>query len=320
MALLAVEALSVRFDTPDGTVHAVSDLEFCVDAGRTLGIVGESGSGKSQSMLATLGLLATNGRASGSVRLDGDEMLGLAPAALNQVRGDRVSMIFQDPMTSLNPYRRIGAQLAEGFVFHRGVSAADARRRAVEMLDAVHLPSAATRLRSYPHELSGGMRQRVMIAMALMCQPELLIADEPTTALDVTVQAQILALLAELRDEFGMAMILITHDLGVVAGTCDDVLVMYAGRAVESGSPDAIFHRQQHPYTRGLLESVPRVDTATGRLRAIAGQSPDLRAVPPGCAFAPRCPHAFERCVAERPRLRDAAAGHRVACHLDGLP
>ena len=265
MSLLAVDALDVRFDTPDGEVHAVHGLSFEVAAGETLGIVGESGSGKSQTMLGLLGLLADNGRVTGSARLDGTELVGLSDAALRRIRGRDVSMIFQDPMTSLNPYLTVHDQMVQVLRHHEGLGRREARARCVQMLDAVRIPEAASRLDRYPHEFSGGMRQRVMIASALLCRPRLLIADEPTTALDVTVQAQILELMKDIRRDFGTAIILITHDLGVVAGTCDRVLVMHRGECRETGPVDDIFARPRHPYTRALLDAVPRLDQPGAR-------------------------------------------------------
>ncbi len=319
--MLRVRDLTVSFDTPDGTVRAVSGLDLDIARGDTLGIVGESGAGKSQAMLALMGLLARNGRAGGSARFDGVELIGLAPRALNRIRGSRITMVFQDPMTCLNPYLKVGTQMTEVLVRHRGVGHDAALRRAVELLDAVRIPDAAERVRLYPHEFSGGMRQRVMIAMALLCDPDLLIADEPTTALDVTVQAQTLALLRDLQRDFGTAIIMITHDLGVVAGLCERVMVMYAGRCVETAEVDALYRAPQHPYTAGLLRSVPRLDTPTeSRLATIAGDPPDLQALPRGCPYSDRCESVFARCHIERPELRVAGAAHTKACHLDGPP
>jgi len=318
--VLAVDGLEVRFDTPDGEVSAVNGVSFAVAPGETVGIVGESGSGKSQVFMAVMGLLAANGRARGSVRYRGQEILGLSPQRLNRIRGSKVAMIFQDPMTSLNPYLRISTQMKEVLVHHKGMTDADAHREAVAMLDLVRIPEAGRRIRMYPHEFSGGMRQRVMIAMALLCRPDLLIADEPTTALDVTVQAQILDLMGDLKAETGAATVLITHDLGVIAGLADRVMVMYGGRVVETGSVRDIFYSPQHPYSRGLLDSMPRLDgRRTGELPTIPGQPPNLQHLPRGCAFAPRCPHAFDTCLAVDPPLERFAAGRAKACHLEGL-
>jgi oligopeptide transport system ATP-binding protein len=320
-ALLEIENLSVRFATPDGEVAAVSGIDLVVGAGERLGVVGESGSGKSQLVLALLGLLAKNGRAEGSVRFRGEELLNRPRAALNRIRGVEIAMIFQDPMTSLNPYLRVGRQMAEVLVEHRGLAPAAARARSVALLDQVGIPDAARRIDHYPHQFSGGMRQRVMIAMALLCEPALLIADEPTTALDVTVQAQILALLARLADERAMAILLITHDLGVIARLCRRVVVMYGGRIVEIAPAEALFAEPAHPYTAALLRSMPRLDAPPGgTLAAIAGQPPNLQALPPGCSFHPRCGHAFAPCPQERPALRQVAPGRASACHLVGRP
>lgn len=259
-SLLSVKELNVEFTTPDGQVTAVNRLNFELNAGETLGIVGESGSGKSQTAFALMGLLAKNGKVSGSAQFNGREILHLSEKHLNRMRAEEISMIFQDPMTSLNPYLKIGTQLSEVLRLHKGMSKQQAYEGSVRMLDAVKMPEARKRMEMYPHEFSGGMRQRVMIAMALLCQPKLLIADEPTTALDVTVQAQIMILLNELKHEFNTAIILITHDLGVVAGVCDKVLVMYAGRTMEYGTARDVFYQPSHPYSIGLLEAVPRLD------------------------------------------------------------
>jgi peptide/nickel transport system ATP-binding protein len=262
MALLEVDRLNVRFHTPDGEVHAVRDLRFSLDRGETLGIVGESGSGKSQSMMSLIGLLASNGRATGSARFDGVELIGMPIDALRRIRGRRIGMIFQDPMTSLNPYMTVFEQMAQVLAHHEKLPRRQIRARCIELLEKVHIPEASKRVDMYPHEFSGGMRQRAMIASAMLCRPDLLIADEPTTALDVTVQAQILELMREVRRDFGTAIILITHDLGVVAGLCERVLVMHGGEEKESGPVDDIFYRPQHPYTRALLAAVPRLDRA----------------------------------------------------------
>jgi oligopeptide transport system ATP-binding protein len=270
--------------------------------------------------MSIMGLLATNGQARGSVKFQGQEILGLPPAALNRIRGEHMSMIFQDPMTSLNPYLSVYRQLTEVLITHKHMSDAEARKTAVAMLEQVQIPEAARRIDMYPHEFSGGMRQRVMIAMALLCQPQLLIADEPTTALDVTVQAQILELIAGLRRDFNMALVLITHDMGVIAGLCDRVLVMYAGRVVEAAPVRELFHNPQHPYTAGLLRSMPRLDEVMhDRLATISGQPPNLQRLPAGCAFRNRCDRRIEVCANEVPPLRDIAPHRRKACHLPAL-
>ena len=317
MPLLEVDNLKVRFRTNDGDVYAVNDLSFSLEQGRTLGIVGESGSGKSQLVLAIMNLLADNGTLEGSIRFHGRELVGLPAAAMNRIRGARIAMVFQDPMTCLNGYLSVERQMTEVLQHHQGMRRKEARRRAVETLEAVHIPDAARRIRRYPHEFSGGMRQRVMIAMALLCRPELLIADEPTTALDVTVQAQIVRLLGELQRAFGMSIILITHALGVIAGISDEVMVLYGGRICEQAPVESLFRDPRHPYTRGLLDSVPRLDRDTAEpLRAIPGNPPNLLQLPPGCAFVDRCAQRLERCAGTPPRLSGIAPGHRVACHL----
>jgi len=320
-ALLEVENLNTRFDTPDGEVKAVNDVSFAIAEGETVGVVGESGSGKSQAFLSVMGLLAANGRATGSARFRGAELIGMTPHQLNRIRGSRIAMIFQDAMTSLNPYLRISRQMTEVLVTHRGMGESEARKAAVAMLDRVRIPEAKRRFDMYPHEFSGGMRQRVMIAMALLCEPELLIADEPTTALDVTIQAQILDLLRDLKRGGRTAIVMITHAMGVVAGLCDRVLVMYGGRIVEEAPVRDVFYDPQHPYTHGLLRSTPRLDEAiVTELRTIPGQSPDLQHLPPGCAFHERCFWRFERCSTEEPALRPAGRpGRRKACHLERL-
>ena len=321
-AILDVKGLDTRFATTDGEVHAVNDVSFAIGEGESVGVVGESGSGKTQIFLSIMGLLAKNGRATGSVRYRGKEILGLPARELNKIRGVTMSMIFQDPMTSLNPFLRISRQMTEVLVEHKGLSETEARKRSIALLDRVGIPSAKDRFDLYPHEFSGGMRQRVMIAMALLCEPDLLIADEPTTALDVTIQAQILELMADLKRDFGTAIIMITHDLGVVAGLCDRVMVMYAGRVAERGSVRDIFYRPQHPYSLGLLNSMPRIDEhGVSELAAIPGQPPNLQNLPRGCNYQQRCPFVFERCRQEEPALRAIGgdAARAKACHLERL-
>jgi peptide/nickel transport system ATP-binding protein len=320
-ALLEVRDLRVHFPTDDGLVKAVDGLSFRLDRGRALGIVGESGSGKSVTSLGILGLHhGTRARITGEIWLDGKELVTADPARIRQLRGNKMAMIFQDPLTSLHPYYTVGNQIIEAYRIHNEVSRSEARKHAIELLDRVGIPHATTRVDDYPHQFSGGMRQRVMIAMALSCNPQLLIADEPTTALDVTVQAQILDLIADLQAEFGSAVIIITHDLGVIAELADDVLVMYAGKAVEYGSAEDIFERPEHPYTWGLLGSMPRLEARRAdRLLSIPGTPPSLIQVPPGCAFHPRCEYASLTRGAsqtEVPALRETAPGHLSACHL----
>ena len=316
MALLEVRDLRVSFETPDGTVNAVNGVDFALEAGRSLAVVGESGSGKSQILLAVMGLLARNGTASGSVKFDGAELLGLDEGAFNRVRASEIAMVFQDPMTALNPYMRISDQMTEVLTLHRGMGRREALDEAVRLLDAMEVPDARTRIRMYPHEFSGGMRQRVLIAMALLCRPRLLIADEPTTALDVTVQSQIVRLLAGLRSDLGTAIVLVTHDVGVVAGSCDEMVVLYGGRVMESGPVESVFAAPLHPYTRGLLDAVPTIDRDDERLPAIPGDPLSASLVPAGCPFAPRCPRAQDRCRDERPETTPLAPDRLAACHL----
>jgi oligopeptide transport system ATP-binding protein len=314
--LLSVTDLSVSFPTDRGTVQALDSVSLEVGAGETLAIVGESGSGKSVTALSILRLIPEPGRIEkGSIVFDGQDLLTLDRRAIRAIRGDRIAMIFQEPMSSLNPVMTIGKQVAEPVRLHRKVSWKEALEKASELLTKVRIPDAESLLGSYPHQFSGGMRQRVMIAMALACQPQLIIADEPTTALDVTVQAQILALLKDLTKESRSALILITHDLGVVARYADRVAVMYGGRIVETAPARELYANPRHPYTQGLMESIPRLDDESGkRLVPINGQPPDLARLPPGCAFAPRCPHAAERCRVELPLLESVAAKHSMAC------
>ncbi|MDX6540725.1 MAG: peptide/nickel transport system ATP-binding protein [Gaiellales bacterium] len=316
--LLDVRDLAVQFPTADGVVNAVSGLSFTLSRGETLGIVGESGSGKSVTNLAILGLLnSKRSKITGEILLHGKDLLKATPAELRDVRGKDVAMIFQDPFACLHPMYRVGAQIAEAVRAHVSVPKSQAFDRAVEVLDAVGIPNARQRARDYPHQFSGGMRQRAMIAMALVHNPSVLIADEPTTALDVTVQAQILELIEQVKRDFDIGVILITHDLGVVAETAQTVMVMYAGRAVEHGPAWQVFDSPQHPYTWGLLESMPSVQAKVSRLRAIEGLPPSVIHLPSGCPFHPRCPHRFEPCDKIRPPLAAIEGGHADACHLD---
>ncbi|HEY8516415.1 MAG TPA: ABC transporter ATP-binding protein [Candidatus Binatia bacterium] len=313
--LLEVRDLVVEFATPRGTVRAVDGVDLSIERGRTLGLVGESGSGKSVTSLAIMRLLDANARIrSGVIRFDGVDLLALDESAMREVRGGRIGMIFQEPMTSLNPVFTVGSQVAEVLRVQRRMSRKDAWRRAVELMQMVEIPDAERRARSYPHQLSGGMRQRVMIAMAIACEPALLIADEPTTALDVTIQAQILDLLRGLKERLGMSLLLITHDLGVVAAEADAVAIMYAGRIVERAPVRELFAAPAHPYTGLLLASLPRLEHRAERLMAIPGRVPELLNLPSGCRFRDRCPRASARCAAEDPRLETIAPGRSVAC------
>ncbi len=319
-ALLSVENLVVEFSTPDGVVHAVDGISYVLEAGKTLGIVGESGSGKSVSSLTTLGLTrASNARIEGRLMFEGTDLVTASDDQLRKIRGDEIAMIFQDPLSSLHPFYKVGFQLVEAMQIHRDISKRAARERAAELLAMVGIPDPKRRIDQFPHEFSGGMRQRVMIAMALANEPKLLIADEPTTALDVTVQAQILALLDDLQKRLGMAIIIITHDLGVVAEIADDICVMYAGRIVEHAPTEQIFYSPEHPYTWGLLKSIPRLDSPRGdELVPIAGRPPSLIQRPPGCHFHPRCPYVREPHKRIDPRLEPVPdePSHEVACLL----
>jgi peptide/nickel transport system ATP-binding protein len=317
--LLEVTDLSVAFTGHEDTVTVVEHVSFSVQAGKTLGIVGESGSGKTVSSLGLVGLLPRNAVVTGSARFDGRELIGMPTRQLRQVRGDDISVIFQEPMTSIDPSFTVGNQLMEAYRNHKGGSKAAARERAIEMLRLVGIPEPQKRIAEYAHSFSGGMRQRVMIALALICSPRLLIADEPTTALDVTIQSQILDLLRRLQDELGMAIIFVTHDLGVVASVCDEVSVMYAGQVVEQASVDDFFATPRHPYSIGLLDSMPQSVTKGERLRMIAGTVPLPSRFPTGCRFAPRCPYVVEECTTGSPDLERLDDGRRVRCirHAD---
>jgi peptide/nickel transport system ATP-binding protein len=317
--LLEVRDLSVRFDTDEGTVHAVDGMSLELASSEVLGIVGESGCGKSVTALSILGLLPKTATVTGSVRFNGAELLGASRSQLRKIRGRQISFVFQEPMTSLNPVLRIGHQIEEVLREHLSLSRSGAKKRVVELLDLVHIPDPGRRIDEYPHQLSGGMRQRVMIAMALACDPKILIADEPTTALDVTIQAGILDLLRELRARLGTAIILITHNLGVVADLADRVVVMYAGRKAEEAAVGELFAHPQHPYTIGLLGAVPRAGSArNGRLQEIPGRVPSLAELPAHCAFADRCPRADEQSWSSVPELRLVRPDHTVACFHPG--
>jgi oligopeptide transport system ATP-binding protein len=317
--LLEVDNLKMHFHTRDGIVKAVDGVSYTLDCGETLGVVGESGSGKSVHALTMMRLIPMPpGRVEGGdVKFKGRSLINMPDEEIRKIRGNDIAMIFQDPMTSLNPVFRVGRQLAEPLMIHKGASKKEAWARAVELLRLVGIPHPENRVKDYPHQFSGGMRQRVMIAMALACDPDILIADEPTTALDVTIQAQILELMQEIQQRTSSAIIMITHDLGVVADMADKVLVMYAGRAVEFGTTDQIFNDPRHPYTWGLMDSLPRHDiTEKSQLCPIKGQPPSLINVPPGCSFNPRCPHAEEICRTVEPPVLEIEAGHTSACHF----
>ena len=316
--LLRVNNLVSEFDTEDGPVRAVDGVSLAVQAGRTLGIVGESGCGKTVTALSIISLLPkpTANIVSGEVWFEGEDLAAAPIERLHQIRGNRIGMIFQEPMTALNPVHRVGRQIMESLKLHRDLDETAALRLTVEMLEKVGIPSPELRVSEYPHQLSGGMRQRVMIAMALICSPSLIIADEPTTALDVTIQAQILELLQDMQNQSNTSIIMITHDLGVIAETCDDVVVMYAGRVAEQGSVEQVFHSPKHPYTQGLLNSIPRLDSQRKtKLNTIEGMVPALQDMPIGCRFNNRCPHADNQCMESPPTLEDSQSGHRAACH-----
>ena len=317
--LLEIRDLSISYPAEQGEIVAVRQVDLDLAPGECLGVVGESGSGKTQLLLAAMGLSAAGATARGSLRFRGQQLLHRPAHELNRLRGRHIGMVFQDPMTALNPYMRVGRQITEGLRAHRDVTGTEASRRVVQLLESLHLPDAAHRMQQYPHELSGGMRQRITIAMALINEPELLLADEPTTALDVTVQAQILNVFADVRTRAGTAMVLVTHDLGVIAQLADRVAVMYAGQVVEQAPVQALFAQPLHPYTEGLKLATPRLDAPrTARMPGIAGSPPQASARPPGCVFAARCRYRLPVCQTVSPALLERAPGHQVACHYDG--
>lgn len=319
MSLLEVRNLHTEFPTPQGTVHAVNDISFTLERGEVLGIVGESGSGKSVTGYSLMQILTSPGRITGgSIIFDGEELVGAKEEVLKKIRGNRISVIFQDPMTSLNPVFSIGNQLRETIMLHTDRNKEEALARSIELLELVGINEPEKRLKQYPYQLSGGMRQRIMIAMALACEPDLLIADEPTTALDVTIQAQILELMKKLQKEFHMAIIMITHDLGVVAGMCDRINVMYAGKIVETGTTDDIFYNSKHEYTKGLMKSIPNpsIDEKV-RLEPISGTPVDMLALPDGCAFSPRCEKCMKICLQYQPEMEDFGNGHMASCFMN---
>ncbi len=317
--VLETHDLTVRFAADGGTVSAVNGLNLRINKGECFGVVGESGSGKSQAFMAIMGLLAENGTATGSVLLNGREILNAPRKTINTIRGSEMALIFQDPMSSLTPFMRIGQQMRESLIQHQGASAEAARDRVLEVLEMVRIPDAKRRINQYPHELSGGMRQRVMIAQALLCKPSLLIADEPTTALDVTVQAEILSIFSGLKKHTDTAIVMITHDLGVIASVCDRAAVMYGGRVAEEGSLNELFYSPRHPYTAGLLRSIPAITAdAEADMPVIPGSPPNLARLPAGCAFRPRCGHAISACAETVPSLSvRTGPGHRSACHIE---
>lgn len=325
MGILEINNLVVKFKTNDGLLTAVNGFNCSIQSGQTLGIVGESGSGKSQTVLSILGLLAKNAVVTGEILFENQDLLKAPPNIIRQIRGNKIAMIFQDPMTCLNPYMTVGNQLMESLSIHKSVNKREARQLVLESMDAVRIPEAAKRFHQYPHEFSGGMRQRIMIAMAILCKPKLLIADEPTTALDVTVQAEIMNLLNDLKKEFNMTIILITHDLGVVAGQCDEVIVLYGGRVMEKGPVEDIFYNHKHPYTKGLLNSIPKINQASSKnseLIVIPGNPPSLLNLPKGCPFNARCTYKIPICADQMPALEIVPAKtevtkHAKACHVE---
>ena len=319
-SLLEVKNLKTVFRTYAGEVSAINDIAFSVGYGEAIGIVGESGSGKSVTMLSVMGLLADNGKVShGEITFDGKNLLKLSDREMQKLRGNEIGMIFQDPMTSLNPVFTIGNQLMEAILRHNKISRSEAKAKAINVLNLVGIPNPEKRLKQYPHEFSGGMRQRVMIAMSLSCEPKLLIADEPTTALDVTIQAQILELMKDLKNKINMAIILITHDLGLVADICERVMVMYGGTIVEKGTVHDIFYRPKHPYTEGLLKCIPRLNMEKERLNPIEGSPPDMIHAPKGCPFVARCEKAMEICLNDKPQYKEDNTGHGAACWLQDM-
>ena len=315
MNLLEVKNINVKFNTPDGVVQAVNNINFKLRIGESLAIVGESGSGKTQLAFTIMGLIAKNGYANGSVKFNSKEILNLNDKEMNKIRSNKISMIFQDPMTSLNPYMRISDQLNEVIIHHKGLSKKEALKESIQMLDAVKISDAHNRVHMFPHEFSGGMRQRVMIAMSLLCKPDLIIADEPTTALDVTVQAQIIKLFGEIQQELHTTFILITHNMGIVAGMCNQTLVMYGGRIMEYGKTENIFLKPSHPYTKGLLEAMPRIDVETNVLKTIPGNPPNMMNLPQGCPFSNRCEYKISSCSSTMPKLESTTSDeHKRAC------
>ncbi|RDB35055.1 MAG: ATP-binding cassette domain-containing protein [Spirobacillus cienkowskii] len=318
MTLLNVTNLTISFNTPDGYIKAVNQLNLKLNPGEALGIVGESGSGKTQLVLGIMGLLASNSNVSGSVKFHNTELIGLSQKALNKIRGNKISIVFQDPMTALNPYLKISTQMIEVLKYHKNMNYKEAKNEALKMLDLVKISDAKNRIDMYPHEFSGGMRQRVLIAMSLLCKPDILIADEPTTALDVTVQAQIVNLLKELKQELGSAIIIITHDLGVVAGICNQVMVMYAGNIMERGSVNHIFYTPKHPYTKALLRSIPNLKSENyDNLPTITGHPPNLLQLPKGCSFADRCEFVMDVCKNHMPPLNNISEQIQNTCFLE---